>query len=165
VINCVKEWHIPFDIYLMANSRHRLPTTLILSIACLIAAIGCGKSNSAAQVKGRVICKDGPLPAAGVRMVRLEPTADSTAPIRKGASGSINDDGTFELYTRKPGDGVLPGKYAVTFAFYAGAMDHKSLIPAKYTKAATTPHQVTVENDIDDLELEIETTGVAQAAR
>ncbi len=149
----------------MADFRHPIPTSLILTSACLLAAIGCGAGNSAAQVKGRVICKGGPLPAAGVRMVRLEPTADSTAAIRKGASGSINDDGTFELYTRKPGDGVLPGKYAVTFAFYSGAMDHRSLIPAKYAKAATTPHQLTVKEDIDDLELEIETTGVAAAAR
>jgi hypothetical protein len=103
--------------------------------------------------------KNAELPKSGIRLVRLEPAADTNAVVRKGASGTINDDGTFELYTRKPGDGVHLGKYAVTFAFYKGAMDQASLIPAKYTRAATTPYHVVVEDDIDDLEFEIDPTG------
>jgi hypothetical protein len=131
----------------------------------MAAITGCGGSNSTAQVRGKVVSKDGPLPAAGIRMVRFEPTADTTAAIRKGASGAINDDGTFEIYTRRPGDGVIPGKYAVTFAFYPGAMDRRSLIPEKYTKPLTTPHIVVVEDDIENLELEIETQGAVGKSR
>ena len=100
--------------------------------------------------------KNGSLPNTGIRLVRFEPTADTKAAVRKGASGTINDDGSFELYTRRPGDGVHLGKYAVTFAFYKGAMDQRPLIPAKYTRAATTPYQLVVEGDIDDLEFEID---------
>src|SRR5687768_14509203 len=102
---------------------HRRRFLVLAILVCGPAFAGCGESNSAAQVRGKVIPKGGPLPAAGIRMVRFEPTADTTAAVRKGASGAINNDGTFEIYTRKPGDGVLLGKYAVTFAFYPGAMD------------------------------------------
>jgi hypothetical protein len=132
---------------------------LLVAAACVAGNAGCGESHPVAQVRGKVICTGGTLPAAPIRMVRLQPTSDSGAVIRKGASGSINDDGSFELYTRRPGDGVHAGKYAVTFAFYKGAMDQKSLIPAKYASAATTPLQLEVKDDVDDLVLEIELTG------
>jgi hypothetical protein len=47
----------------------------------------------------------------------------------------------------------------VTFAFFKGAMDQKSLIPSKYTRAATTPFHLVVEDDIEDLTFEIDPTG------
>lgn len=127
--------------------------------------VGCGKSLPVAQVGGKINLKDSSLKKAGIRMVRLEPTADTNATVRKGASGTIKEDGSFELYTRRPGDGVYLGKYAVTFAFYRGAMDQKSLIPAKYTNAATTPYQVVVDRDCDDLNFEIEPIGPPASQR
>ncbi|MBA4107081.1 MAG: hypothetical protein C0485_15150 [Pirellula sp.] len=142
---------------MIQRTRSLLP--LLVAAACVTGIAGCGESRPVAQVRGKVICKGGALPAAGIRMVRLQPTTDSDAVIRKGAGGSIKGDGSFELYTRRPGDGVHAGKYAVTFAFYKGAMDQKSLIPAKYANAATTPLHLDVKEDIDDLVLEIELTG------
>jgi hypothetical protein len=109
--------------------------------------------------------KDNSLQSAGIRMVRLEPTADTNATVRKGASGTIKEDGSFELYTRRPGDGVYLGKYAVTFAFYRGAMDQRPLIPAKYTSATTTPYQVVIDHNRDDLNFEIEPIGPSTPQR
>jgi hypothetical protein len=137
------------------NYRCSVPL-LLLAAVCLATIVGCGKAHSTAQVSGKIQLKDSSLQNAGIRMVRLEPTGDTSATIRKGASGTINEDGSFQLYTRRPGDGVYLGKYAVTFAFYRGAMDQRSLIPAKYTSAATTPYQVVVDDDRDDLSFEIE---------
>lgn len=117
---------------------------------------GCGDSRPVAQIRGKVVGKNGTLPSAAIRVVRFEPTADTTAVVRKGASGSINDDGTFELFTRKPGDGVHHGKYAVTFGFFRSATDQRPLVAAKYTKPATTPYQMVVDKDVDDLQFEIE---------
>jgi hypothetical protein len=139
----------------------RKPSSIFRSIlstaALLICALsGCGESYQVAQVRGKVVFKNGPMPAAGVRMIRLEPTRDSTAEIRKGASGSINDDGTFEIYTRRPGDGVHVGKYAVTFTFLKSPTDQNQLLAAKYTVATTTPYQLTVDRDLSDLEYVIE---------
>lgn len=135
---------------------------LLIGAACLCGSVGCGEKNPVAQVRGKVVFKDGTIPNAGIRYVRFECAADTNATIRKGASGTINDDGSFELYTRRPGDGVHHGKYAVTFAIFPGAMDQRSLIPAKYTRAKTTPYHIVVEDDIDDLEFEIE-TGAAKS--
>jgi hypothetical protein len=117
---------------------------------------GCGKSNPVGQVSGKIIFKNGAIPPAGVRVVRLEPTADSNMAVRKGATGRISDDGTFEIYTRKPGDGVHFGNYAVTFAFWKSAMDHTSLIEPRYTDAKNTPYHLIVDKDIVGLEYELE---------
>ena len=89
-------------------------------------------------------------------VVRFDPADDSDAKVRKGASGVINDDGSFELFTRRPGDGVHLGKYVVTFAFFRSATDQRPLIPSKYTRAATSPYQLVVDKDVDDLQFEID---------
>ena len=117
---------------------------------------GCNRAPAVAQVRGKVLYKDGSVPKAGVRVVRFEPTADSPAKVRQPAGGAINDDGTFELCTRKPGDGVYVGKYAVTFSVCKAPRETKSLIKDIYTRAATTPYHVTVEDDMDNLVFEIE---------
>jgi len=129
---------------------------LLIAVSCLGAGTGCGNSHPVAQIGGKVNLKDSSLRNAGIRMVRFEPTADTSAAIRKGASGTINEDGSFQLYTRRPGDGVYLGKYAVTFAIYRGAMQQKPLIPATYTSASTTPYQFVVDGNRDDLFFEIE---------
>src|SRR5687768_14245710 len=91
------------------------PCLLMAGIAlCLIGQAGCGSRDSY-QVSGRAQYKDGSPITGAMRVIRLEPTEDTTAEIRKAAGTSIAADGSFELFTRKPGDGVIPGKYAVTF--------------------------------------------------
>jgi hypothetical protein len=110
-----------------------------------------------AQVRGKVIFPDGKMPQAGIRMVRFESAADSNAALRKGATGPIQDDGSFQLYTRRPGDGVHLGKYDVTFLFCRSVTDQRPMIPALYTKSATTPFRgVVVDDDEEDLEFKID---------
>jgi hypothetical protein len=86
----------------------------------------------------------------------LQPTAESTAEIRKGATGAIMPDGSFELFTVKPGDGVYEGDYDVTFAVLKGPMDPTPLIAPKYMNPQTSGYKVTVDGNIDDLEFQIE---------
>jgi hypothetical protein len=130
---------------------------LVVGVLCLMATLGCGGRPGTAQVKGRVLFKDGTVPKGDVCVVRLQPAADSPAEIRKAASGDINADGYFEAFTRKPGDGVFLGKYDVTFSVLGDFNNSSSsLIDQKYTKAATTPHHITIEDDVDDLKFEIE---------
>ncbi len=129
---------------------------LLSSAACAaVSCVGCSEGKPVAEVRGRVVCTSGELPKTSIRQIRFEPTADSKAVVRKGASGAINDDGTFELYTRRPGDGVHHGEYAVTFAFYKSAMDHASPLSPELASSSTTPYRVTVEDNVDDLEIEI----------
>lgn len=128
-------------------------TVLVLWLGC--ACIGCGRPSTA-NVRGKVLYVDGAVPTGGVRIVQFQPTADTNAKVRKAASGEIQPDGSFEVYTRKPGDGIFLGKYAVTFSIWKGPMDPVSLVAHKYTKGDTTPFIVTIDGDRDDLLFKIE---------
>ncbi|MGI9456116.1 MAG: hypothetical protein ACR2NU_06105 [Aeoliella sp.] len=132
-----------------------LNKSLVILIAVAFLA-GCNSRPEVAQVSGIVLYPDGSVPQGGVCAVRFEPTADSTTELRKGASGAIQEDGTFKLSTRKPGDGVYLGEYAVTFAVWKGPRDPTSLIKDIYTNASTSPYKVVVDGDIEDLKFEIE---------
>ena len=134
---------------------------LILLLSVLLGAttlVGCDRGPAVAQVKGQVLNLDGSVPRGAVRIVRFEPLGENTAEIRKAASGDIDpNDGSFELYTRRPGDGVYLGDYAVTFAVLSDPHDmNSSLVVGKYTNAKETPYHVTVDGDVDDLKFEIE---------
>jgi len=124
-----------------------------LTIALLA---GCDRGPAVAQVSGKVVYKNGAAPKAGVSVIHFEPLKDTTAEIRQAAGGSIAADGSFELSTRKPGDGVYLGKYAVTFTVWKAPRDPVSLIKEQYTRSATTPYQITVDSDIHDLVFEVE---------
>jgi hypothetical protein len=130
-------------------------------VLCIVGIAGCDRGRATAQVRGKVLYKDGSAPEGGVRAIRFEPADDTTAKIRKAAAGQIERDGAFELFTRKPGDGVFLGKYVVTFTVWRGPRDPVSLIDEKYTSASTTPYAVTVEHDMDNLFFEIERIGAA----
>lgn len=128
--------------------------TLPSLAVCLLA--GCGDSRDVVQVSGRVQYTGGAPLNGAVRFIRFEPTDESTAKIRKAASAEIAPDGTFDLYTRKPGDGVFRGRYAVSFTVLSGATNGKSLIAPDYESATTTPYVVDVNDDMSDLVYELE---------
>jgi hypothetical protein len=127
---------------------------LILA-AILISQIGCS-DRTTFQVSGRVQFKGGSPLTGGVRTIHFEPTQSSTATIRKAATGEIAPDGSFEMFTRKPGDGVIAGKYAVTFVVMDKPMGGKSLIPAKYGSEAETPFEIDVDGNKTGLLYELE---------
>jgi hypothetical protein len=113
-----------------------------------------------ARVSGKVFYKDGSVPRGAVCVVSLLPTDDSTAEIRKGATGAIAEDGAFDMMTRKPGDGVYLGDYSVTFTVLRNPRDPgTSLISPKYGNPATTPYKLKVDGNKEGLRYEIEATG------
>jgi hypothetical protein len=130
-------------------------STFIVLAAALFGFAGCGGSQTA-QVSGHVQYKGGAPIAGGIRVIRFEPTPDSTAAIRKTASSEIAPDGSFTLFTRKVGDGVYLGKYAVTFTVLSSATGGRVLVDPKYTSADTTPYVVDVTGDLPDQQFEIE---------
>lgn len=129
---------------------------LMLLLLTAFSSVGCDDRPPTAQVSGKVTMKDGSVPQGGVRVVQFVPATDSTAEIRKGASGEIKDDGSFVAYTRKPGDGVFLGEYDVTFSVWKSAMDSTSLVDPKFTRASTTLYHVTIDDDVDNLSFELE---------
>jgi hypothetical protein len=126
-------------------------------LALLVAGVtGCSGKLATAQVRGRVAYKDGSIPQGEVCIVRFETAPNSTAAKGRAATGDIGRDGSFDMYTKKPGDGVMPGEYMVTFTVMKSHLEPESLIDEKYTKADTTPYRITVAEDIDGQVFEIE---------
>jgi hypothetical protein len=147
------------------SALRRLPALLALVLTCVVVLSGCNRGPKMVQVSGKVLYKDGTVPKGGVCVVNFTPTKESTAEVRKGASGSIGPDGSFSLTTRSPNDGVYVGEYAVSFVVWPGPMDPRSLVMPKYGSAMMTPYKEKIEQSRDDLKYEIEpapgVTGVA----
>lgn len=126
------------------------------AVVPLLAALfsGCGDSKMA-QVSGRVQYKGGQPLDGQIQVIRFQPAEDTQADTVKAASGTIEPDGTFQLYTRKPGDGVFLGKYTVTFTVLK-SLGGPQLIHSRYTSPADTPYLVEVTGDMKDLVYEVE---------
>ena len=130
-------------------------STRCVLLLAIIGLAGCGAKETY-QVSGRVQYSDGSPITGGVRVVRLQPTEDTTAKVRKAASADIAEDGSFELFTRRPGDGVFAGKYSVTFSILTQPLGGTSLIPAYYTDARSSPFTIEVVDDRSDLNFELD---------
>lgn len=121
--------------------------TLCLFLCLLLT--GCG-GNGLMPVTGTVHYEDGSVPVGELSMVRFTPTADSPSPSRRAVEGTINpDDGSFELMTYRPGDGVYAGNYLVSFTVREHYLNPKSAIPPEYSayeQPSTTPLKVTVDS-------------------
>src|SRR5262245_31830433 len=100
--------------------RRALPC-LLLVVMC--ATIGCNRGPAMVQVRGKVLDENGQPIKRGVREISFEPMDDTSAVQRRTGIVQILDDGSFELFTRRPGDGVLPGKYAVTISVIKAPRD------------------------------------------
>lgn len=117
-----------------------------MAIACMLVAAGCDRPPVAlVPVEGVVVFQDGGVPEAAVAKVHFEPVADGPQTIRKVASGDIGTDGRFTLMTRRPGDGVIPGRYKVFFTIEKTFAGRESLVPTRYAAADSTPFEVTVD--------------------
>lgn len=126
---------------------------------------GCQRGPKMYQVSGKVHYKNGGTPKTGVSVVNFAPTKGSSAEVRQAASGAIQPDGSFAMFSRVVGDGVYAGDYAITFTVIKGPMDPTSLILPKYTDPRTPPYTIKVDGDKTDLDFEIEPLpGVTGAA-
>lgn len=136
-------------------SPTRYPTCRLLALSVLVASVaGCG--GPTAQVSGHARFDDGTPIKGAIRSIILVPTDDTTAEVRQSASASLADDGSFNLVTRKAGDGVYKGKYAVTFMVLKDPKLGGLLVPEKYTFRDDTPFTVEITGDRDDLLFELE---------
>lgn len=134
--------------------RYVLKQLIRCSFAALtVIAVGCG--NPMAQISGQVDYEDGSPVVGAIKVINFVPTDDSTAEVRKAGSGVIEDDGSFSLSTKLPGDGVYKGKYAVTFNVLKNPATGESLIRTEYNRKKSTPFTVEVSGDKDDYHFQL----------
>ncbi len=108
---------------------------LLVACGIVVQQIGCNQ-RSTYQVSGKVRYKDGSPITGGAACHRIR--ANGRVPRQRSASrprSQIAEDGSFQMYTRKPGDGVIPGKYAVSVCHYGQADRREDAHPAKNIRA------------------------------
>jgi hypothetical protein len=137
------------------TAKSRLVFTAI-ALSCALALIGCNRGSDMYRVRGHVFYKDGTVPVGEVTVVAFQPKRDSTAKVRKGASGKIQRDGSFEMWTKQTGDGVARGEYNVGFTILKSIKDSTPLIKEEYAMPGGAAGSVTVDHNIDDLKFVIE---------
>jgi hypothetical protein len=126
-----------------------------VAVMCIVGLAGCNHGPPMARIRGKVQFKDGKIPQGELAIVKFNPAQDSTAQIRKSATGTIDpNDGSFEMNTRKAGDGVHFGEYTVTFT--VAKSDGRLLVAPKFARPAETPFKISVDDDRSDLVYEVE---------
>jgi hypothetical protein len=129
------------------NHRAVTPLTLVA-----ILAVGCQGGSEALQVTGTVKHKDG----AAVDAQQGGKVLFMPIEVGKGATGSVEPDGTFTMMTERPGDGVTPGNYKVVLQIWKDYRAGTLAVPEKYGDAATTPLEATVDSDHTHFDFVIE---------
>ena len=126
---------------------------LIIAIAMMA---GCGGGDEALQVTGVVKGADGsPIPCEG-GTVLFQPATTGENASGKHATGGVKSDGTFEMMTRTPGDGMQPGQYKVVLQLWKNYNKQELAVPKKYGNASTTPLEATVDGDHTHFEFKVE---------
>jgi hypothetical protein len=121
---------------------------LCFVLLVVVVVIGCGKGPEYVPVTGTVKYSDGTVPKGDAPAITFQPV--EAGPGKKGASGTIAEDGTFSLQTINPGDGAQPGDYKVTVHVMKGYPRGKQMVAEKYTRPDTTPLNATVKADDDN---------------
>ncbi len=130
----------------------------------VVTFLSCNGGPTMVQVTGKITNTDGSMLKGGIREVRFEPARDVPQEGLRTASGQIESDGSYHLFTRKPGDGIMPGTYNVMVTVWKEQHDPVSLIDDRYSVAATTPFKnVKIDRNRDDLDFKIEPKSTAGA--
>jgi hypothetical protein len=132
--------------------------TSLLSAALLTVASGCGGSDlPLVPVSGKVTFSGGPCPAPG--NVTFTPLEVSAGLPRRPAAGAFNTEGSFEVTSFRPGDGLLPGRYRVTVTCYSGLPNPTSPDPwgdVSYVQKGFEPPELIVEDGSDPIEMNLD---------
>jgi hypothetical protein len=124
--------------------------TKILVLSLLLVA-GCGKSGGLIPVTGTVKYADGSpltIEAGSVIFQAAEGTGN--------ANGAVQQDGSFTMMTKKPGDGVKPGNYKVAVQLWKSYRNLTPAIAKKYTDPSTSGLEATVDSSHTTFDFTVE---------
>lgn len=140
----------------MPSARTRFSGSFLLGVSlCVALALAGGCSDGRpklVKVSGRVLIDDKPLTTGVIRVVpEKEPPA----------TGDIGPDGTFTLYTFRPGDGCVPGEHPVAVVaiktLSSSAIQY--FVPKKYVNEASSGIKVNITGPTKNLEIKLSWEG------
>lgn len=132
----------------LAISRGRFSVMVVA--AALLALAGCGQGLY--QVRGKVVWEDGTEARELAGGMVVAESADGTI----GARGDIEKDGSFQLSTYKPGDGLVPGKHRVAVVEYSPREPPPPpIIDQKFSSIETSGLQINVEPRSNQVTLKV----------
>jgi hypothetical protein len=131
-------------------------------LGCVLAACGCGEGEpDLVPLRGVVRLGGRPLEAA---QVLFHPRFEGPGWVPLATTGP---DGRFEATTRVPGDGVLPGPYAVSVVLRpldADGVEGPNLLPESFADPETSGIRVEVD-PVQGGDITIELTGQLRRVR
>src|SRR5262245_33534060 len=129
--------------------RGRLPAVVVA--VTLLGLAGCGGPRLY-PVRGKVVWENG----AEARELAGGLVATEAESGSVGARGDIQEDGSFELSTYKPGDGALLGKHRVTVSEYSPKEPPPPPIMERaFSRPDTSGLEITVEPKANEFILKV----------
>jgi hypothetical protein len=109
---------------------------------------GCSRvPEGNARAGGQINFKDGRKLTGVVGVVRFDPESLYTGGSRGASVGSLRSDGSFQMMTRTPGDGVPIGDYRVVLVVQNADGSPADAVHFDYKHFETTPWRAHVEVD------------------
>jgi hypothetical protein len=119
-------------------------------ILVLLSTLGCSGGDALLPVTGTVKSADGAPLTFEAGTVSFVPSGSGMP-----ADGVVDQSGSFAMKTGA-NDGVQAGKYKVVIQLWKNYRDLVPAMPAPYGEAATTPLEVTVDDDHDHFDFSLE---------
>jgi hypothetical protein len=134
---------------------------LLAWVVVIVAPFVSGCSTGLNPVKGKVTYQDGSPVTAGSVVVE---TVDTGNEQRSSANGNILPDGTFQLTSLNPGDGVPEGRYRVAVLSPPLSDDQvgrgeKPLVDIKYSQLDTSGLEIEVKPGLNEVTLTVDKPG------
>jgi hypothetical protein len=141
--------------------RRRFGIQVIAWLCISTVLIGCSGDHGATArypVRGTVKFKDKPTQYAVVTFHPVDPDQSEFG----SASGICNDEGEYQLTTKKPLDGAVPGKYRVAITWRipdnpreTETLYGKELLPKKYLDPKTSGLEREVEANDNEINFDL----------
>jgi hypothetical protein len=119
-----------------------------------LAIVGCSNSGYY-QVHGKVVDRQGqPIPGLEGSQIVFSATGGGTT----SSIGEIAADGSFTMFTERPGDGVPPGEYVVYIPrrYIDPERPAPQVIDSKFEKLETSPLTAKVEAKTNTFEFKVD---------
>ena len=139
----------------MMNERTRFSRAALAGLVLwMLALSGCQDPVGRIPVRGRITYGGGPWPAEGT--VYFKPVAPAEGHPRLTGIGHFSPAGAFRVQSTGDGQGLVPGRYALTVECWETPPNMEGRPVKSYVPRDYQPSEVTVDEKLRSLELTLD---------